>query len=183
MNRSWDIAPLRLITAVSLMFLVAGTGLSALLLDHEVNFTLVSMRERGIWAAILMAVALGFFLAVLWYERRVVMKLRLSVDGRHLKLTTPTIFGESHHVINCSDVTDLHIHGGDNAAEETWTPPWLLMDVRGKQSFVVPLSGIEIERDRLVQFLRSCSRRPAPIFETLGHRVEVAGPAADRAPA
>ena len=167
MQRSWDIAPLRLLTAISLVFLVTCTVLAGLLMDSDVSVSLVSMRERGVWAGVLMVVALGFFLGVIWYERRVVMNLHLSTDGRHLRLTTPTVFGRRHQVINCSDVTDLQVHGGDSAAEEDWSPPWLRLDVRDSHSYVVPLSGINIERDRLVQFLELCSRRPGPTFEAL----------------
>ena len=125
---------------------------AGLLVDDRVNLALISLRERWIWAGALGVVLIGFFTIVTWYEHRVVMQLNLSDDGNFLRLTTPTLLGQRDHVIHCGEVTDVQVHRGDDAAEESWSPPWLKLQIRGRGAFVVPLSGIDPERQRLIEF-------------------------------
>ena len=152
--RSSGIAPLRVLTAVSLVFALASTVLATMLLESNVRLNhSVSLEERIVWAGGLLIAFVGFFLAVWLYEQRVAANIVLSGDGRVLRVATPTLFGMRERNIPLTDLLATQFHDGDGSGEDATSPPWLWVKVRKSGSFVVPLSGEIPDRSMLLEVL------------------------------
>ncbi len=149
-------SPLRMLSLVAFTFAVGSALLAALLLDESVvTAHFVPWGERLIWAGGLCVTFTAFFFAVWIYEKRMASRLVLMNNGHDIRLTTPTLFGLEDHDFAVEDVIGTKYHDGDRSGEESTSPPWIYVKVRGRPSFVVSLDGIIPNRDQLLRVLNT----------------------------
>lgn len=147
-------SPIRMISLVALFFAVGSVGLAAILMrEDQALGNAVSSAERNVWAVGLVVAMVGFFAAVTLYQRRIATRITLSADEQRLRITSPSLFGQSSQEVAVKELVISHYHDGDKAGEEGFSPPWLRMQVRGSRSYVVPLSGKIPDKKRLLSIL------------------------------
>ena len=149
-----SMSPLRIVSIVATGLTLGSFVLAGMLyVGSGVQGTHISAFERSVWATTVLVVFLGFYVAVLLYERRVAQRITLSADARYVRITTPTLFGEHNDDIPVGDLLPSRYHDGDQAGEESANQPWVWLQVRNRHSYVVPLSGTIPDKPRLLQVL------------------------------
>lgn len=147
-------SPLRIVSIVALAAAIGSFGLAAIIMDGDVQVgNGISATERMGWAGVLLVVMVGFLVGVSMYQRRVATRIVLLAGGQRLRITSPTLFGQSTDEIRLSDVEESQYHDGDKAGEEATNTPWLYLRIKGKRSFVVPLGSNIPNKERLLKLL------------------------------
>jgi hypothetical protein len=147
------VSPMRIVSIVALVFALGSFILAAMLLQAE-GGPGISSFERSLWAGGVLTFFVGFAIAVMLYQRRVAARITLAPDGRRLRVTTATLFGNRSYDVELDDLVVSQYHDGDRAGEEASNQPWLYVQTRGRpKSFVVPLHGRIPDKMRLLQVL------------------------------
>jgi hypothetical protein len=147
-------SPLRILSIVAMAFAIGSGSLAFKIMDGDVRIgNAISGFERGIFAAVLVVLLVGFLVGVSIYQRRIATRIVLLAGGQRLRITTPTLFGHSHDEVNIKDVEVSQYHEGDKAGEQATNTPWVYLRVRGSRSYVVPMGNKIPNRDRLLSLL------------------------------